>query len=417
MRNNVLRLVLPSALTQDSKQVAVVSEQKNAPAKFDVQTEPKGFSIPKPRLSLNLLTAKNIFFMSVMIPTLITALYMFVFAVDQYKSEAGILVKSAQGGNTTGGIAAILETTGLSVSSADTNAVAEFLQSRGALEELQKRIDFQSMMEVDYADFVARFPGIHLTDSFEKLYDHYLRKVEVITDEGTNIISISALAFTGENAEQIVSTLLIIADDFVDQLNKKSLQDAIAVSQIGVNRAEEKAREVLLKLTRERRLQNIISPEVDLERNSQYILEIEGALVEVEGRIKSLEKSASNSPVLEAARQRQQYLKGVLENSKKQQTGEQAEGNLTLAFEKIFVLEQEAEFAAEALGLARASLERARTDVLAKQIYLAHVVRPHVSDDSRFPKRWANIATVFAVFGGLFVIFWLFLTNMREHAD
>ncbi len=363
------------------------------------------------------LNTRKVFFIFVILPTIITAFYMYVIAVDQFRSQAKILVQSSQSSTSFGGLSTFLEQSGLATSLSDTYALAEYLNSRDALEDLNKKIEFKEMMQHENADFIARYPGYEFSDSFESLYDHYLRKLIVEIDQTTNIVSISAFAFTAEDAQEITVAALEIADEFIDNLNAKSLSDALELAQSGVDRAEQKAKKVQLELTALRRQREIIDPEADLKIINEVMVNLSQSLIEVEGRISDLKRAAPNAGTIRSLERQREFLANQIQKYKNQQTSQSSEQTLAIALEKFSELELEAEFAVKALEAAHVSYESARTEALRKQIYLSRVVNPNLSDDSHYPERLRATLVVFAIMMGIFLIAWLFLANLREHAE
>ena len=137
-------------------------------------------------------------------PVLISISYYGPIASDQYLSQASFLVKSpGQQGAQTSTLANLIQTTGLSRGQEETNAVLDYVRSRNALEDLQKRIDVRAMFMSPAADRLARYPSPLLQDRFENLYDYYKKKVEVYLDTETGLAVMRVKAFSSSDAHTI----------------------------------------------------------------------------------------------------------------------------------------------------------------------------------------------------------------------
>lgn len=415
MKNAILNMIKPSKkgdgdilpLPSNANNSVVPLQKTQYNAGPDTEAKNEGFKISN----------KGIFGIVVLLPTLITAIYMLLFAVDQYKSEAMFVVKSTQKGPSIG-LGAILEQSGLTGSSSDTYSVISFIESRDALRQLQEKIDFQSMMSRDGADFIARFPGYSFSSSFESLYDHYKRKVNVALDPTTNISSLSVKAFTAEDAEQIARTILSISDVFITKLNDQALRDALQLAEQGVKRAENRVLQANDELEKLRGQRSTIDPRIEVERLSEIASGLAEKRLTLLTRIVAMEENAPNSPQLSTLRQELRIIEQQIQDNQTVATGTQNnETNITDNLTDFGRLKLETEFAEKALASALTSFEVARNDALRKQVYIATVVEPNASDEAGYPKRIQNIAVVFAIFFGLFIIVWLLFANLREHAE
>lgn len=358
---------------------------------------------------------KQLFFLFVILPTIAAGVYLYGFASDQYRAETRFIIKSSQKTASTG-LSAILESTGLSTATGDTYAVIDFLTSRDALEELQERTPFEAMMSREDADFLARYPGYALVESFETLYEHYERKVEVVLDSTSGIVRMSVLSFRPDDSLAIADSLLEISEEFIDRLNAASIEDSLRLARESVERAELRAREAQRELTRFRIANGVVDPTIDIKRLSGLTEGLSEQLLELDQRIESLRQSAPRSPQLNILEQARENVVAQIGDQNEELAGEGAE-TLPGVIAEFSELEIEAEFAVKALEAANISYETARQEALRKQLYLTRVVEPRSTDDSRDPKRLEMLAIFFALLGSAFLITWLLTANMREHAE
>lgn len=360
-------------------------------------------------------SVRRLFTLFVVLPTIAAAVYLYGYAADQYRSEARFVIKSSQKTVNTG-LSAILESTGLTAATGDTYAVIDFLKSRDALDELRERVPFEEMMSREGADFLARYPGYAFEDSFEALYEHYERKVEVILDSTTGITQLSVLGFTPDDSLAIAKALLGIGEEFIDRLNAQSIDDSLALASGTVERAEQRVKDTQAALTAFRVENRIVDPTIDVKRLSGLTEGLSAELLKLDQRIAALQESAPRSPQLNILRQQREKLVAQIGDQNEELAGG---GNEMLpeVISRFSELELEAEFAVKALEAASVSFERARQDTLRKQLYLTRVVEPRSVDDSRDPKRLELLAIVFALLASAFLIVWLLTANMREHAQ
>ncbi len=124
----------------------------------------------RPRL-LERLHRRRWLLLFVGLPTLIAALYYGLFASDVYVSQSRFVIKAPGQKSMPGGtLASLIQTSGFSGGEQETKEVLDYIRSRDALGDLQKRLNFRVRYEQAGADFLSRFPRPFRSDSFENLF-------------------------------------------------------------------------------------------------------------------------------------------------------------------------------------------------------------------------------------------------------
>ncbi len=101
-------------------------------------------------------------------------------------------------GNQIGGLSIILKTFGISRSNDDTYAIEEYITSRDALRELQKKIDIAKVYGPGKGDFTTGYGSFFSGDNFESIYKYFKGQLTVIRDVETGITSLKVSAFEPE---------------------------------------------------------------------------------------------------------------------------------------------------------------------------------------------------------------------------
>jgi len=107
---------------------------------------------PRKRLS-------KLFIVTVIVPTLLAILYFGFIASDVYISESHFLVRSSEH-QTSSPFGALLKSTGFTRSQDDTYTVQDYLLSRDALQQLNKKLGLKELYTSKNIDFLSRFPGL-----------------------------------------------------------------------------------------------------------------------------------------------------------------------------------------------------------------------------------------------------------------
>lgn len=352
------------------------------------------------------------FFVLVLLPTLFASVYYFLIASDQYVSEAKFIVRSSDK-QQVGGLGALLQTTGLGAAPEETFSVLDYMQSRDALKDVDRDLDYRAMMGADHIDFLSRFPNILLGETFEGMYDHYLKYITAIHDASTGISELTVKGFTPENSQKIATTLLDRAEDLINRMNIRAREDTLSLAHSEVAVAEKRVSASMQAIGAFQRTTGVVDPELTATAATELIagLRQERAKILTEQR---LVQRVSPESV------RIPFLQEQLDSIDKQLVAEQqrlvkGDGSLAGTFGDFEQLKLEAEFASKALLTAEANLATARVEAARQQLYLERIVEPNTADYARYPKRFLAVLTVLMTCFLGYAIIWLLYVNAREH--
>ena len=349
----------------------------------------------------------------VVLPTLLTAIYYYGFAADQYVSEAQFVVRSSNRQPASGGLGSLLTTVGLSHSQDDTYPVNDFIMSRDAAKLLVDREDLRAILKRPEADIWSRYPNFLYDDKFESLFKRYKDFVSVHLDTSSGISDLTVKAFRAEDARRIANALLSDAEALVNRMNVRARRDAINMTQTEVDRAEQRVTEVQTALTAYRTRQNTIDP----TKASTGLLDMIGRLSQEsassKAQLSELLRTSPQSPQIPGLRNRIGALDRQVAEEKLKVVGDNSSIAVSLGeFER---LQLSREFADKSLSSAIGSLEAARVEAQRQQLYLERVVEPNLADAALYPKRFNGVATVLLAALLIYGIGWLLYAGVREH--
>ena len=360
--------------------------------------------------------ARNPWFMAgVVLPVLVSAIYFFFIASDQYVSESRFVIKAPnQRSGQISTFANLIQTTGLSGGQEQSNQVIDYVRSRSALQALSKEVPLGKIYSSDSADFFSRFPKPWQQDAREDLHDYYREKVVIDRDADTGLVVLRAIAFDPKDAARINESLLRQSETLVNELNERARVSAISESESNVREAEARAMAARKAMASYRNKAELVDP----LKQAGGIVEIANRLITeravLEAQLSTLRRVTPDHPSIGALRERIASLTQEID----QQTARIVGGSNTIsgklpAYEAL-ALEQE--LSSQLVMLARASLEQARTDALKQQFYLERVVDPNVPDLPEYPHAWLNVLTIFGFALCLYFIAWMFIVGILEHA-
>jgi capsular polysaccharide transport system permease protein len=375
------------------------------------------FEGPSPKKREPVIVSKSLklFFVTVVLPTVVAAIYFGAIASAVYISESRFIVRSPERQNVSP-LGMLFKNAGFSRSQDDSYPVQDFILSRDALKALDDERHLKKAFSDRSIDVISRFSGLDWDDSFENLHRYYQKMVGVQLDSTSSITTLSTRAFTAEDAYGMNQRLVEMSEALVNQLNERGRQDMIGFAAREVANAEAKATAAALTLTRYRNDQGVIDPEKQSVIPLQQIARLQDELFATKLQIGQLEKLAEDNPQLPVLRQRARLQEQAIQADMRRVAGARDHSLASKAGEyQRLVLEKE--FADKMLASAMSTLELARSDAQRKQLYLERIVQPNKPDVPREPRRLRDVLITFIVSLIIWGILSLLLAGIREHHE
>jgi capsular polysaccharide transport system permease protein len=355
------------------------------------------------------------FLIGVVLPVLVSSIYFFVIASDQYVSESRFVIKAPnQRGAQISTFANLIQTTGLSAGQEQSNQVIDYVRSRSALQALSKEVSLAKIYSNSSADFLSRFPQPWQENAREDLHVFYRKKVVIDRDPDTGLVVLRTTAFDPQDAAVINEKLLRQSENLVNELNERARRSAISESESRVREAETRAESARRSMASYRNKAELVDP----LKQAGGVVEIANRLITeravLEAQLSTLRRLTPDHPSISALRERIASLTLEIDRQTARIVGGSNAISGKLPAYEALALEQE--LSSQLVMLARASLEQARTDALKQQFYLERVVNPNVPDLPEYPHAWWNVLTIFGFALCLYFIAWMFVVGILEHA-
>ncbi len=355
------------------------------------------------------------FALVVIVPSLLATIYFGLVASDIYVSESRFVIKSPDRKQSSmSSLAGLIQTTGLSPGQEQTKEIIDYLRSRDALRDLAKRVDVRDAFMSPAADRLSRFPSIFQTDNFENLYDYYGDMVDTRLDHETGMAVLTVNAFDPAEAQELNENLLQLSEALVNRLNERANYKTIKEAEGRVTVAQARVRKARIELSQYRNSSELLDP----QQQGMGVLEVSNGLIAqaaaLRARLAEVQRAAPNHPSIPAMRQRIAALSEQIVAQTGRAVGTPSGIASKMSGYETLMVEQE--FATQMLTAANATLEQARAEALKQQYYLERVVQANKPDDALLPARIKQILTV--VFAGLclYLIGWMLVVGILEHA-
>nr|WP_047166570.1 LPS biosynthesis protein [Sphingomonas sp. Y57] len=355
------------------------------------------------------------FVLVVLVPTLLVAAYYYVFASDQYQSEAHFIVRTADSSPMPSmGFGQLLGIGGgASQSRSEAMSVNDYLDSQQAVVLLNQRTNLVERFRRPEADVATRLWFSQPTP--EMLMRYYRKQVDVRFNQETGITTLRVRTFRPADSYAIINQLLAMGEERVNLLNRRSQADALKNARRQLGEAEEGLFEVQRQLTVFRQQRGDLDPEVSGRTQLGLIATLQGQLTSARAQLNAMQGIiAPTSPQYIAVAARVRALDAQVAGQAGKLT---AGGGSTAArlgnYQDLQIRQQ---FAAKRYEVAAANLEKARDAAMKQQLYIVRVVDPNMPVKSEFPERGKMLLTVFLSLMIAYGIGWLLAAGVREHS-
>jgi capsular polysaccharide transport system permease protein len=350
-----------------------------------------------------------------LLPTTLTGVYLAAFAANRYVSATSFVVRTASKPMGTAGFGALLRMVGFSRSDDDVFSVQDFLRSREAVDRLSNMLPLREYLSHSGHDFLMAFPSFRYGDTREEFYKYMENFIEVIYNNTTGITTLKVQAFRPQDAYQMASTMLALAEEKVNELNARIRGDAVRVAEGEVQRSETRLSDAMVQMTAFRNRELMIDPAKSSIILSELIGHLDSDLAQTQSLTAEKASGSPEDPQLPALRQRA----AALQNQIQTERGKIASDSSGLA-DKLAAYERltmERDFAKGALTRSLDALDLARADARRQQLFLERIVNPHLPDYPLMPASLWTFSTVFALNLIAVLVVWLLRTGIREHAQ
>ncbi|WP_460272891.1 sugar transporter [Celeribacter sp. ULVN23_4] len=353
------------------------------------------------------------FISCVVMPLILSAVYLFSFAVDQYASTVAFTVRSEEQSSATDFLGGLSRSLGSSAGH-DSDILYEFIQSQDIVQTIDDRIDLRAIYSVHLNSdpFYSFDPG----GTIEDLTEYWKRMLHISYDGGSGLMVIRVNAFRAEEAQQIAKAILEESQSVINDISATARADATRYTEEDLERAETRlrlARQALMEF----RIQNqIVDPTKDIEGQMGLLNNLQRQLAKAMIDHDLLATTAQSSdPRLEQARRRIDVTRQRIAAERGKFSGAGAEGESYAAtvseFERLSV---DYEFAQLAYTAARSAHDVALGEARRTTRYLATFITPTLAERAMYPARGTNLALIALFLVLLWAILLLIYYSLRD---
>lgn len=338
------------------------------------------------------------FVLVVVLPVILSAIYLYTRAADQYASYVGFSVRSETASTPVDMLGGLGSLVGAS-STTDTDVLYKFIQSRDLVERIDARLDLREIWSKAPGDPIFSFHG---GQAVEELVDEWERKVRIHYDTG--MIDLRVLAFDPVDAQNITRAILEEGGLLINQLNDIAREDALRYSRDELERAQERLREARQAVTEFRNRYQLVDPTADVQGQIGVVSSLQQQLAEQLVSLGLLRANAQpEDPRIAQTELRIQIIREQIDAERQKFGSSSDEAALSDVVGQYEILAVDREFAETSYTAALASYEAARAEAVRQSRYLAPYIRPTLAQEAEFPQR----AKLMLIIAGFLTVLWI----------
>lgn len=357
----------------------------------------------------------GLFWVTVIIPTLLSTVYFGCVASDRFISQSSFVVRSPSSQSSLSGLGAILQGTGFSRAQDDIYTVQEYMGSRSALDELRKSLPVREFYEKK-GDIFSRFNGLGLWGEEEAFYQYYRNKLNIQFDAVSGISTLSVTSFDANESRKINAALLRQGEVLINQLNDRARTDTVRYAQEMVKHAEDRVKETSQNLTDYRIKNGVFDLKAQSEVQMGLVSKLQDELIVIQTQLDQVRAVTPENPQIPGLEAREKSLRKEISQQLKAISGggDSSLSNQASDYQRVYLENQLAE---QQLAAAMTSLENAKAEAERKQLYLEVISQPNHPDMAQEPKRLYNIVATLIIGLMLYGIVSLLTASVREHKN
>ncbi|MFT3811500.1 MAG: hypothetical protein QM698_16430 [Micropepsaceae bacterium] len=295
----------------------------------------------------------------------------------------------------------------------DAFIIVNYIRSRTIVSDLNHDGWLASVFASGEADVVARLAG---DASREELWRTFNARVDAHVDNVSRLITVNARAFSPGEARELASRIVAASEALINSTRERTLRDATLTAAQTLQRAEERYMDALAAVRRLRDEVGVIDPAEGAMALARALTELKVIRAALETQYAGIIAGVSpDSPMARGIAARIAATNAEIAELEKQLVGEDAAAGDVAAYLADFeTRETERMLAEAAYKQAMTAFDRAHSDADRQGIYLAVFEPPGTPEESRFPRGWRIVLTVFVVLGAFWSVLCLVGAGVRD---
>jgi capsular polysaccharide transport system permease protein len=315
------------------------------------------------------------------LPTLLMALYAFLWATPRYVSEFELTYQSYQNTQTlsSGLVQTLL---GSSQGGSDFGTILyEYIRSDTLLKKLDQKLALRKYYSSHDVDYPVR---LNADASDEAFLSYYRRHVVDVSEGLGGYVTVDVQAFDAVFAQTLAKAIAEACDEMADEMTTRARQDGMKFAEEEVARQEDRVRNAQIAETKFQNEHRDLNPTNTATQFGVIVGSLETQLSQTRTALtNTLSYASPNAPQVQQLKNQIAAIEAQLQDQRNRLTGS-GDKTYSQILEEYSRLQIEQQFAQNAYLSAQQGLAVARADAARKQNYLVDFVAPnHPSGPTR----------------------------------
>ncbi|WP_447762562.1 hypothetical protein [Sphingopyxis panaciterrae] len=358
---------------------------------------------------------RSALFWIVVVPTIVAAIYLFLIAAPQYRSEAQFVIRGLEApraeANGFGQLLGVAPT--LDANAKATYILIEYLRSPEAIRALKaEKLDLVTIFRRPEADLFARLS--EQDAPMEDLVKYYREKAQISLDSDTGITRVQVTAFRPGDARTVARTIIKLGEERINQLNRRLFDNTVTIAREEFQQAGDELSNTQMALSLFRNRSGDIDPQSSGKGEQEQSIAQQAELDRQRARLADMRRYlAPSSPQVVTMQGYVNSLESAAARNRGRLTG--APGAVSQRLGEYEELGLKQDLAAKRYEAARLALQAANERVEKEQLFVLPVVRPTMPEKPVYPRPFRTLATVLLVTLLLYAFFKIVVAGIREH--
>ena len=345
----------------------------------------------------------------VIVPILISGFYLAFIMSNQFATATQFAVRGGRQLMISSSLAGIATMESIQ----DFLIVAGYVQSRGAVEAVDRKVDLRAIYSRSGVDIISRFDP---SEPIEDLVRYWTHHVYASVDSQSGIITVIVRAFTPQDSLDLANALVQSSEQVVNDLSERSRRDALRQAETELHRAETNLQQKTAAMTNLRNAEGMIDAGKTTDVLTKIIGELRLDLARAQQEYAAdLRYVSANSPQMKVMNARIENMRDEIQRIEGQMTngGELYGSVLADSMSRFDELKLEQEIAEHQYSTAVTAFERARLDIASQEYYLSTFVKPVLAQEA-YPLRlfiWAIVSVGSIALWGIGVVIAVLVRN------
>jgi capsular polysaccharide transport system permease protein len=331
----------------------------------------------------------------VVVPNLVSGIYLAFIASDQYASETRFAVRGGQSNilDPVGGLAGIASPQRMQ----DSLILSDYVRGASMVASVDRVLDIRHLFSRQGIDTFSRFKP---TETNERLLRYWRRHVEVSIDSISGIITVVVRAFTPQDSLDVANQITKLSEKMVNDLSERAREDALRQAKTELALANDNLQKKTTEMRDLRNREGVLDTGKTGEVMTQMLGDLRLELIRLQQEYAAQRRTIlPTAPQLQVLSARIESMKGEIRRLEGQMTGssDKSTGALAEQMGRFDRLRLETDIAEKEYIAAAAAFERARVELETQNVYLATFLQPVLAQEALYPRRlwlWSIVLVI-----------------------